>query len=144
MAESQATHAFATLLAAGDGGSPVETFTNIAEIRDLTPPTISRTTPEVTHRESPGRFQEYIPGIRDGGEVSMTVNWLPANVSHADMRVQLMADNVAHNYRMTFPSTPASTCTFKAIVTSLSPAAGIDEALSASLTFKITGQPVFA
>jgi hypothetical protein len=62
----------------GDGGAP-EVFTAVAEVKTITGPALVRDTPDATHMASPEKWREYIAGLRDAGEVSMTVNCIPGS-----------------------------------------------------------------
>lgn len=41
---------------------------------------------ETTHLKSPGRRKEYISGLRDGGEVSVTFNYRPGSTTDTMLR----------------------------------------------------------
>lgn len=140
MAESQAMAAYGTLLKRGDGGSP-ETFTVIAEVLDIKPPSFSADTEEVTHQESPGGFKEYVVTLLDAGEVTFDVNFIPTDASHQGLLSDLQA-RAKRNFQLVFPD--GTTWTFAAYVTGFEPDAPVGGKLSASVTLKVTGQPTLS
>src|SRR5687767_14592043 len=61
------------------GNSP-DQWDSIAEIVSVTPPSLSRDAIDATHSESPEKWREYIPGLRDGGEVTLEMNFIPGGL----------------------------------------------------------------
>lgn len=144
MANAIAAHG--TLLQIGDGASP-EVFTNIAEVMDISGPSFSLDTAEVTHQESPGNFKEYIPTLLDGGEVSMEINFLTTEATHGQAAGGLLADMVARNvrnFKIAFPESPSVEWAFAAIITAFELDSAMADQQKASVTLKITGQPTLA
>ena len=140
-----AVSSFGTLLKAGDGGSPTEVFTTIAEVKDISGPSMEQGTEEVTTHSSPARFREFIPTLLDGGEVTFDVNFIgDATQGPADGVYDDMVDGTKRNYTITFPTTGADVVTFAAYVTGFEPDAPVEGVLGASITLKITGQPVWS
>lgn len=142
---SNATAAFGVIFAIGDGGSP-EAFTNVAEVKDFDGPSLDRNTYEVTHHSSPNRWREFIPGLRDAGETSFTLNWIPSDTTQ-DRTTGLLShylDDQIHNYRIIYPDSGAEQITFPGIMTAFEPSAPVDGVLEAEVTIKIAGEPTFA
>ena len=140
---TDAVSGFGTLLQLGDGADP-EVFTTIAEVKDITGPGLEADTIEVTNHSSPGAWREYIAGLLDAGEVTFDVNYLPGDATHdatTGLQANLLARSV-DSYRLTWPT--ADTVTFPAFVTGFETGAPVDDALSASVTLKVAGEPTFA
>jgi len=129
--------AFGTQLQRGDGATPTETFTAIANVTDITPPGIERETYDVTAHDSPDAYREFIGGLKDGGEVEIEINYDPRE--HDDL-VADFADTEPRNYKIVWPSTLGNWA-FAAILTNFEPEAPHDDKLAASLTFKVSGKP---
>ena len=129
---------FGTELRRGNGGSPTEIFTAIAHSTNISGPGLSRDTYDVTTHQSPERWREFIGGLKDGGEVSVDVNYDPAD---HDTLVDDLDDTNARNYELAFPDPDETVWEFKAILTGVEPSAPHDDKLTASLTFKLTGKP---
>ncbi len=138
-------NAFGTLLKIGDGGEP-ENFTTIAQVTDIGGPELSLETLETTNHSSADGWREYIGGLLDGGEVNLSLNFIPTESTHnaSTGLIKDMVDRVVRNFQMVFPDTGNTTWSFAALVTSFSPAAPIDEKLSAEVTLKVTGKPTLA
>ena len=90
MPESQAHAAYGTLIEADDGAG---NYTAIAEVVDITGPDQSRDTIDVTHMQSPNGYQEFIPSFKDGGNVTLTLNFLPFHPTQDD-QTGIIADYI--------------------------------------------------
>ncbi len=141
---TSAKAAYGTLLKIGDGGGP-ETFTTIAEVTNISGPSLSLAAIEATSMDS-GGWEESIGGVKSGGEVSFDLSYLPTHATH-DASTGLIADlknAVARNFQLVFPDAGGTTWSFTALVTAFEPSAPVDGRLQASVTLKITGQPTLA
>lgn len=114
------------------------TFTTIGNVTSVSGPEIERETYDVTAHDSPDGWREHIGGLKDGGELSVDLNYDPRK---HDTLVADFADAVARNYRLIFPGTLGQ-WDIKMFLTGFSQEAPVDDKLSASLTFKVTGKPV--
>lgn len=136
---SSATWAYGSILQLGDGATS-EAFTAIAEIVELVPPNASRDSIDVTNHSSTGGSREFIPGMRDWGEVSFTANWLPTNATHDGTTglLETFNDDDLHNWRIVLPDTVA-TLAFSGFLTAFEPELPLDDKASLSGTIKISG-----
>jgi len=130
-------NAFGTQLQRGDGESP-EVFASIANITTISGPEISRETIDVTAHNTANAYMEFRGGLKDGGEVSLELNYDP---NEHDVLVDDFDDVEPRNYKIVFPVTPAVTWAFAAIMTEFSSEAPYDDKLSASITLKVSGKP---
>lgn len=141
---SNAISSYGTLLKVGDGAAP-ENFTAIAEVKDISGPSFSLGTEEVTNYSSNG-WREFVATILDAGEISFDINFIPSETTH-DVTTGLLADMVnktKRNFQIEFPDTGATTWTFAAYVTGFELSEPVEGALGASVTLRITGQPTLA
>jgi predicted secreted protein len=129
--------AFGTQLQRGDGATPTEVFTAIANVTDITPPGIERETYDVTAHDSPEAWREFIGGLKDGGEVEIEVNYDPRD---HDALIADFADPNPRNYKVVWPNSLGNWA-FGAILTNFEPEAPHDDKLAASVTFKVSGKP---
>ncbi|MCY0961574.1 phage tail tube protein [Streptomyces sp. H27-H5] len=131
---------FGTAFQRGDGAGP-EVFTSIADTTNISGPGLSRETIDVTSHSSPDAWMEFIGGLKDGGEVSLDVNYAPA--MH-DVLIGDFDDVDPRNYRVVFPDPDTTTWSFKAVMTGFESEAPYDDKLAASLTFKVSGKPTIS
>lgn len=131
---------FGVQLRRGDGAGP-EVFTAIADITNLSGPSLSRNTVDVTSHGSPDAYMEFLGGLKDAGEVSVDINYQP---SVHDVLVDDFDDTAPRNYQIVFPDVGTTTWTIKAILTGFEPESPYDDKAAASLTFKISGKPTIS
>ncbi|HZX38445.1 MAG TPA: phage tail tube protein [Streptomyces sp.] len=129
--------AFGTQLQRGDGATPTETFSPIANVTDITPPALERETLDVTAHDSPEAWREFTGGLKDGGEVELELNYDPRE---HDGLVSDLSDATPRNYKVVWPGTLGNWA-FKAVMTNFEPEAPHDDKLAASATFKVSGKP---
>jgi predicted secreted protein len=115
----------------------------VGEITSMTAPELTQDTIEMTSHDSTDRYREFIGGLRDGGELTISGNSVPADEGQAQILTHFDADD-AQELVITFPD--SSNWTFNAICTAAAPVteATTDGKLEFSGTFKITGSPTFA
>lgn len=123
------------------GDSP-DNWDSIAEVVSVTPPSLTRDAIDATHSESPEKWREFIPGLRDGGEVTLEVNFIPGGLGTAAILATFNSDDRI-NARIQFPDSPVTTWQFTAFITAFNPEAPFDDKMSASVTFKLSGIPDF-
>jgi len=143
---TQAISAFGTLVKVGDGATPTENFTTIAELLDISGPELGLDTEEVTTHSSPGGWEEHIGTILRSGAITFQVNYVPTHATH-NASTGLIADMVnrtVRNFELVFPNTGATKWSFAALVTSCPPAEPVAGALRGSFSLKLTGQPTLA
>jgi predicted secreted protein len=130
--------AFGTELQRGDGATPTEVFTAIANVTSIEGPGIERETLDVTAHNSPDGWMEFVGGLKDGGEVELEVNYDP---SDHDTLIADFEDEAPRNYRLVFPDPAATTWGLSLILTGFEPEAPYDDKLAAAITFKVNGKP---
>jgi hypothetical protein len=133
--------AFGTLLKRGDGATPTENFTTIAEIVNVEP-SLSKDEIEGTHHASPGAWKQFKPGLKEG-ELAFEGNYLPSDPTHNAATGLLNDFNDGHvgNYQIAFSGGSGVEWTFPAFIREFNPAAPVEGKLGLSGTFRIAGQP---
>jgi len=111
-------------------------FTAIGNVTAVNGPEMERDTYDVTAHDGTG-WKEFIGGLKDAGEVSITLNYDPTK--HDDL-VEDFEDDVPRDYKMVFPG-GIGEWDLKLILTGFSQEAPVDDKLSAELKFKVTGKP---
>lgn len=131
-----ATLGYGVKLKMGDGGAP-ETFADIAEIKDLNDGDDAELR-DVTNHQSAGSRREYIAGLIDGGELTMTLNYLPNNATQNRVTGLQAALRQTKNFRLEEPGN-ATGYQFAAVVQSVGRAYPVDDVMELSVTIKKTG-----
>lgn len=111
-------------------------YTTIGEQHDVTPPGVSVDSIDATHEESSGSFREFIPGLKDGGEVSFELHYVPTGTAEEQLYTMLGTTQLC---RSVFPS--GAYASYSAFITSMEPETPIDDKMVMSVTLKVTGQP---
>ena len=116
-----------------EGGTP-GTYVAVAEVTSITPPGVTRDTPEVTHLKSADQFKEFIAGLAEGGDASININFVPSATD-----VLLAAFNAREgNFQIVFPN--GVKMNFAGIVTGWEIGEVVSgEPMTASFTVKQTG-----
>ncbi|NRB17723.1 MAG: hypothetical protein HRU33_09205 [Rhodobacteraceae bacterium] len=114
-------------------------FPAIAGVISITPPSKSRDAVDKTHLKSPDRYKEYFPGMKEGGEAKIGLNFKPSVAVTLDT-----AFEVGETWcQITFPD-ETTTLTFKAVITGLEYGELVNDKMTATLTLKLSGKPVLA
>lgn len=125
---------YTSLLKRGDGSSP-ETFTTIAEVTNIGEFGAEAALVEVTNFDSAGAAREYIAGLKDGVSMSITANFLPQNLTQANLIAAIGATN---NFKLVMP-TGMGIFNFAAVVLSWKQTVTPDAAIVATFGLKISG-----
>ena len=117
-----------------------DVFVDMAEVSSITPPSATLDQVDVTHMTSPGRNREFISGLNDPGEVSFDMNFVPGSTSD-DRLFELLNIPIGLTRqrlcRISFPN--GVTRTFSAELTGYEPTVPVDDKMSATVTFKVSG-----
>lgn len=121
--------------------TPGTVFETIANVTNIGGPDRSRETIDVTAHDSPGGWMEFIGGLKDGGEISLDINYDPAELTH-DLDDDF-DDDLARNYKVVIlPGTDDEyTWSLKGIMTNLSDEFPYDDKMARTMTIKVTGKP---
>jgi len=111
--------------------------TAIAELKDITPPSLTRNPLETTMHNSSD--DSYVVGIRRRGELQFTINFLPQDeTTHAAASglIKAWADGSKDLYEIDF--TDGGAWFFSGFVTQISPSAPVDGVLEAQISIRPT------
>jgi len=138
-----AISAHGTILKAGDAANNVE---DIANVTSISGPGLTLETIDVTNHSSASNWREFIGGLKDGGEVNIDISYEPAGATHKNAAgglLYFLTTRAIAYFSLTFPNTGVNTVwSFTALVASFEPSIAVGDALTASVTLKITGAPV--
>ena len=135
---------FGTLFKRATTLAPGNVFETVANVTSISGPSRSRETIDVTAHDSPGGWMEFIGGLKDGGEVSLDINYDPAEDTH-DLDDDF-DDATPRNYQIVIlPGTEDEyTWAFTGVMTGLEDEFPYDDKMSRSLTVKVSGKPVLS
>lgn len=110
----------------------------IGELKDITPPPLTRNTIETSTQNSSD--DSYVVGIRRKGELSFTVNFRPSGESTHDSLTGLI--HAWHTgskdlYLLSFPD--GATWQFSGFVTNVAPTLPVDGAMEATINIRPSG-----
>jgi predicted secreted protein len=129
--------AFGIALKRSDMATPTATFTTIGNVTKVGGPEMERETYDVTAHDSANGWREFIGGLKDGGEVSIEINYDPRK---HDVMVADFEDTAPRDYKLTFPGTLGEWA-LRLILTGFKQEAPVDDKFSGELKFKVSGKP---
>lgn len=131
-----------TTLGRSNGDSP-ETFANVVQLQTIGVVGQERGLIDVTNLSSAAR--EWKKALKDGLELPCAAQWDPDNATHTAIRDTDVDAEVAINWRVTFPDSPATTATFAALTTrAVVTNVEVDGVLMLEFTLKPTGDITWA
>jgi len=136
---------FDAVLKQGDGTTS-ESFTAIAQVRDVSGPNVSVEVVEDRHRGLTADYVAKYATFLNGGQVTFDISYDPTAGTH-DASTGLLADMEAktlRNFELDWGDASDTTWSFSAYVTGFNPGAPLDGALTADVTLEIDGQPTLA
>jgi predicted secreted protein len=124
-----------TVFKRGNGAS-TEVFAAIAEVNSIDGPNMSRETIDVTSLDSTGGYREFIGSFRDGGEVSLEMNF--TRDGYLDMKTDFESSSLV-NYQIVLADSGATTFEFAGFVTALGSSVTTDDKVTSPCTIKVSG-----
>lgn len=112
------------------------TYTAVPGVVSIDGPSGSGQEIDVSDLDSEAR--EYIQGLPDEGNITLEMNYIPGTTEQERLRAARAAREKL-NFRIAFNTTPESGQEFEGYVVEFSHSAGVDAALKASVTIRITG-----
>lgn len=119
------------------------TYTTVAQVSNISGPSMQMDTIDVTTHDSSGGFREFVEGLVDPGEVTFDLVYDPDAATHANSSggvVYELHQRTKKAWSLDFTDSTATVVKFQGFVTSFEPSMSVDGAMTASLTIKITGE----
>lgn len=135
------TIGYSTTFGRGNADGPPETFTTIADVVALGNVSVSVDTIDGTSFGSTAAYREFIAGLIDAGEFSVTLNFDADGTAWSNAVTDIEA-RAAKNYLITWPDT--TTFTFAGIPTGYDIETPLDDKMTITFNYKLTGQPTIA
>lgn len=119
------------------------TFQVIGSVTDISGPSREREAIEVTAHDSPDQYREFVKGLKDGGEVTITINYDPGVATHEALDDDFEEDDLRAYQVLIFPGTADEyTWDFDGLITSIGDEFPHDDKMEREVTVKISGKPV--
>lgn len=115
-----------------------ESFTTIANCKDITLPSAATDEIDVTCHDSAAK--ETIDGDTDYGSVTFDINYNPANATHAALRLK-SETKASTNWQAVLVDTTTETWEFAGWVKGFALSAPVSGVYTASVDIKVTGMP---
>jgi hypothetical protein len=135
MVATRAILGYGTTVAVSDTASP-GTWTQLAEVIEVTPPNMQVDDVEATHFTSDNRTREYIAGLIEGGEASVGMNRIPGSTTEI-LLMGLQTSGTKVQVLITWPN--GTTWMFLGHVKGYETQSPIDDRMTATATFKVDG-----
>ena len=123
-------------------------YVAIAQVKDIGGPEISADQIEVSHRDSDWR--KYVNGMLDGGELTFDIVFDPDHASHdptlTNSIYAYMVAGTATNFKLEYPGvgSAVTSAIFSGTITNFGLGAPLEDALTASITIKLSGAITWA
>jgi predicted secreted protein len=122
---------------AGVGTTFTRNAVVMAEINSISGFNKSRDTIDVTTLDSTGGYREFIGGFRDGGEISLNMNYTRASY---DLLNADFESSSSQSYTIVLTDTNATEYAFSGWVTNITLDVPLDDKVTMAATIKIDGQ----
>jgi predicted secreted protein len=128
-------------------GDSAGTYRNVANITAIKGPGLSVDVADVTTHDSTGAWEELVATILRSGEVTIDIVYDPGAVSikYVNGLLGKMVAKTLEGFKIYFNDDTVeasrSIWAFNAYITKFEPSAGVADALTASMTLKISGSP---
>ncbi len=114
-------------------GTTISIGSAVSGVESISGPNLSLDMEEITNLGSSDGWEEFIGGVLRTGEVTLTINWVPA--THKALIAHMVA-RAEQSCEITWPDN--TTSIFTAFVQAVSPTAGTGK-MTATITLKPTG-----
>jgi len=119
------------------------TFVAVAEVKSINGPSQSRDAVEATHLESDDDHTEYVPGVAEGGEVSLVLNFRPEHTSQGSTAglYKDFQEGTFRNWKIAFPQFPGTpTLGLAGFLTGWEPSIATKDLLTVAVKLKVSGR----
>jgi hypothetical protein len=127
-----------------DAAAPTGVLTELVQVKSFTLPTDEVEQVETSHLKSPGRRREYAPGMIEGGEFEVVLNFRAGSDTDQLLAEALLAgDNRLFKAVIPERGIPVWDISGECIIAGYDRGeVNIDDAMEATVTCKITGLPI--
>jgi hypothetical protein len=119
----------------GTSASPI-VWSTIPEVSEMSGPGGQAAEIDVTDLSSTAK--EFRMGLQDEGQISLTMNWIPANTVHATLRTA-RSNQTLTNFQIIFTDSPQTKWRFQGFVLGLEISNSVDDVTKATVTLRVSG-----
>lgn len=130
---TQAAIGFGTFFKVRTSTGP-DVYETIGQQTNVTPYGIAVDSIDASHEDSEGAWREFIAGLKDAGEASLDIHYVPGGAAEALLLSLLGTTQVC---RSVFPS--GARVDYSGFITGMSPEAPMDDKMVMSVTVKLSG-----
>lgn len=132
--------------AASDNITAGVALADIAQVINISGPSLSVDTEDVTTHDSSGANEEHVATVIRSGELTLEIEYDPVAATHDGTTglIKRLTDKLPVQYQLVFPDAAATEWTMDGYTSGFEPGEPHDGALTASVTIKVTGEPVLA
>jgi hypothetical protein len=126
----------------GDGATPTEAFTALAEVRSISGPSTKVNMIDTSSLTS-GVWERQVPGRITPGSISFDMAFMPEETGHITLTTTMKA-RTRKNYKVVFPTTPVWELSFSGYVAGCELSFPGDDVITAAVEFAIDGEWLLA
>ena len=115
-------------------------YVTVAQIDDIQGPGLGTGAQDTTTHDSDGGYRTTVGGVKEIGELTMSLIFDPGAASHVSKLTTLSGGGYGI-FKVTFPDAGDTEWAFRAFVTSFELTAAVEGALTAAVTLLGTGKP---
>ena len=119
-----------------DDAAALENFVSLIEVTGIDLPESTTDEVEVTHMKSLNRTKEFIAGLIDPGECSVTINWIQGNATDVELNA-LKVSGEKRAMKITFEG--GEVWEFTGYVKGYKPDAPVGDNMTAVASIRVTG-----
>lgn len=116
-------------------------LTELVGVFNVTIPEASVDDVEITHYKSPGRYREFMAGLKDRGEFAVEMNFVPGSATDLLCQAALAANDI-RTFKIALPDDagePAWDIDGTAYVKGYTREVPVDDRLTATITLRVSG-----
>lgn len=117
------------------------TYAAIGQVKDISGPSMSKDTVDVTTHDSANRYREKLSSLKDGGQVSFELEWDPEDAAQQADLLTAFEGTAAYYFKLITTSANTHGYAFQAHVIEFSPSTPVEGSNRASVTLEVTGKP---
>lgn len=113
---------------------------DVAQVRSISGPGVDFGDVDTTCMDSSSNYRTFVPGLGDGGEVTLSLVYDPAAASHVEIAGSA-ADRTIHYWTICHGTSAGDADSFYGYVKSIAREIVMDDVITADVTIKVTGLP---